>query len=490
MDMIVADITRANPSTEHGVLRAIRATYPDAQIRIVYKPSQQLAVTAFPNPGNREVPTHAYFHQLASFIQREFLDSFCGTEAATTATLKVISFHNAVLALRAYVPTKMQNRVEFIYGSLILRNHGANDWRISVNQSQSLSNLMPEAEMLNALTQALRGANAVDATSAVKMTDIRVLLEREDARFKKTSPGGRIPGLIGAIVDLAERKGIVMTNHAIEKKCRPTWLKTPTITLANGNEKTSQPKPHAENVGAQELIQPAPIRFRPENVPLKTDQPNASRSENRTPSRSDHFVNSLRRQGLGPFSSIRQALFDALGIVVTSQSDGKTLIGVVNETIERTKVSVLAKSEGQTIPWRKVKEFLREILTRKPILLASDGTVLCPSLQSLSASVHGLANNWRLELEGELILALLRDKLDLRVADLSFLAGALFNERSDASEIKVADVIQFLIEAKRLTEGPNHSLIEVPSTSATHTGDLLNGSSARMGFEPQSINKN
>jgi hypothetical protein len=86
--------------------------------------------------------------------------------------------------------------------------------------------------------------------------------------------------------------------------------------------------------------------------------------------------------------------------------------------------------------------------------------------------VVGLASDWRLQLEGELMLALVRHGTKPHLGDLSFIAGALFNDRTATNESRANEVIEFLMKRGSLKSTPDHYLVEGDAGDMPGNGSL------------------
>src|SRR2546427_7310727 len=100
----------------------------------------------------------------------------------------------------------------------------------------------------------------------------------------------------------------------------------------------------------------------------------------------------------------------------------------MTETIDKTRN---ARSENE-FPWRGVRLFLISLMTCRPVLTDSSNNEIAPSFTTLQTKVFGFKNqDWRNDLEGELVLALLAAGEDIRLVDVPAVAGAIYNSRTD-----------------------------------------------------------
>src|SRR5260370_4086902 len=118
--IIVADLTGANPGSERDVLALLAEHYPGRteSVFVVCRNHQQAYAGAYPPARVRILPSMAHYSQVASFIQREFLDGFLKSGAAVT----LLSFHPAVLGLRSFLATTDQPRGNSVHWTRLMRN--------------------------------------------------------------------------------------------------------------------------------------------------------------------------------------------------------------------------------------------------------------------------------------------------------------------------------------------------------------------------------
>src|ERR1043166_6003589 len=326
MRIIIADLTNANPGSERNLLTVLSDAFPVEAERayIDCRTNQQAAFAPRPSAQLRVLPATAHYNQIASFIQREFLDGVLAKSISTELTMTLLSFHPAVLGLRAYLATPLQARVDSIHWGRLFRSSGGGT-SLPGSAAQALSTLLTDAEALGCVQRALSGVRAIDANSAIRMSDIRFYLEREEPRLKKTNPGAHVQGIIGALVDLASRRGLVVVDRNVHPVNPPIWLSASAIRSAGalGDGQTVQipgttsaaivadGNPVGASGGAQQAQAPAPVAppSADTSPPGHSEINSATAPPARTKaSRSDSFVDSLRKQGLGPSPRTRPPL--------------------------------------------------------------------------------------------------------------------------------------------------------------------------------------
>lgn len=467
MKTVVADLTSAKAGSESRLLETLVSAFPDdvEGIHVVCLTHQQPIISMRFADRIRTLSAEMHYTQIAAYIQKEFIDSFTAQSPTNDSSLSVISFHTAVLGLVAYLPPPLRVRVEFIRWTRLFGPSASSGAPGSKEMlTQAIANLMPENELLGAVTRMLTHSKATDSRSALLMSDMRALLEREDPRFKKSNPAAAVHGLIGGVIELAQQRGLVVVDRSVNRFNSPVWL------TGNGSttpESLNTPgTATAENGSFPLAVSDEVIAGRNPSepvIPTAEAGQNGPQQTEKVESRSDHFVASLRRQSLGPFSRVRKQVFDTIDQLVKNPDPRRTASGLIRDSVETVHQQL--KLSGDTngeFPWRRVREFVRELLVRRAVLLDVDGKPVTPSFQTLSTEVVGLSPDWRLELDGELILALIRDGMKLHMGDLGFLAGALFNERTNEGETQVEAMLEHLIRSRRITEDAEHFLVEIP----------------------------
>jgi len=96
----------------------------------------------------------------------------------------------------------------------------------------------------------------------------------------------------------------------------------------------------------------------------------------------------------------------------------------------------------------------------------SDGVRVKHSWSDAHMVVDGFIDDWKLALDGELILFLMQSGVRIDMNDLSDLAGALYNSRREECFDRVIAVIRHLVSAGLVTESTTNqgelALIDQP----------------------------
>ncbi len=479
---LIIDVTRANPDTEGSLVQRAVSAYPSVSrvdITILRVTHQMSAVTfgqevVLPSGTHYSLVANVVFEQLRQMLNVAF-----------DQAVVVFTFHKVVFELNARLTTDQQMRVTFRSFSSLWQHTtsyaGPQGLRSASSSAESAlqagstmsgeppsedilpslatnrpvpqrqpmttfrwpHELMPIDDAVTFLVAALREVSATAPAKAVRQTDVRAILARLDNRFEKANPLASFPGFISALLRAAEDRDAIAIDRLD--------INNPRIWLS------------AEAAGA--------------------DNRRFLQVARRSHSRSQEFLDSLRRQRLGPFSNIRRQLFDALEMVI---NDGPVALGeLLRKTIDVTRSSIQTQGlEAGRYPWRHVREFLTELLTRRPVLVGLDGSSVAPSFVTLATPIAGIHPDWRSQLDGELTVALVAGGVDIRLADVSALAGALYFERSDHTEAEAATVISKLLEIGRIEESDDdqHRLVlptvppPAPVASANGGGNHLSAS--------------
>jgi len=169
------------------------------------------------------------------------------------------------------------------------------------------------------------------------------------------------------------------------------------------------------------------------------------------------FLNILSLHNFGPFSNIRESLYSSLEyfILQNSKIDNQfTLNQVIIDSVEQTKKNI-DSSRSNKYPWRKVRTFMRNLLSKHPIFIDSDSTCIKYTFSTMNNIPISLIENWRLYLEGEIILTIINEIKTLSFEQLSDISAVLFGEQSISNENKVLKLIRFLLENRQLIEKSN-----------------------------------
>jgi len=195
--------------------------------------------------------------------------------------------------------------------------------------------------------------------------------------------------------------------------------------------------------------------------------PEIAASPDPTDSRSSHLITTLRAGRLGPFQEVRWEAYeqmDQLLLATPSKSASDLLRDAVAAVREADEDSRLDRG-AKPFPWSRFRQFLIMLMNRRPVLL-SDGVRVKHSWSDAHMVVDGFIDDWKLALDGELILFLMQSGVRIDMNDLSDLAGALYNSRREECFDRVIAVIRHLVSAGLVTESTTNqgelALIDQP----------------------------
>jgi hypothetical protein len=125
---------------------------------------------------------------------------------------------------------------------------------------------------------------------------------------------------------------------------------------------------------------------------------------------------------------------------------------LIDRALASAKETVIAEiHRPDSFPWRKVREFLMLLLSRRPVLTMPDGSLVALTFGNLSNDVTALQSNWKLELDGELVLGIVKGT-SISLHDMYSMTGALLLDRSEENVEYIFRVVKHLLEKGRLAE--------------------------------------
>lgn len=268
----------------------------------------------------------------------------------------------------------------------------------------------------------------------VHITELRAKLALLDARFQKDTGGyAARTGFISTIIGVAAELGYVQPRN---KSGQPAH---DLIVLTNSGrsryqslaDKLRGPQP------AQAIIPPQPIMTVP-------DLPASEKLKGR----SQEFITALRDQRMGPFQQVRLEIIRQIGKVAREGQHNP--IGVVETAIKsvRNAESTAGLKDFDNLPWPRIRTFMRKLLSLAPVLLANDEPVTGGWGEAGDRIVNDVAPKFDLTLDGLLIVALVKQGLDVTQDDEPDLAGALYNSRDDEFMSLLDHVISHLTASK------------------------------------------
>ncbi|OBI54672.1 hypothetical protein A5667_24895 [Mycolicibacterium fortuitum] len=123
-----------------------------------------------------------------------------------------------------------------------------------------------------------------------------------------------------------------------------------------------------------------------------------------------------------------------------------------------TAVDEVRKDENATFhgksdifPWTRVSMFLLRLFSIRRVLISGD-EVFVPSLMTLTRPVTGFVEDWQYELDGELVVQLLRAGQEITLFNRPDLAGAIYNGRRPEQLSRVLQLLIHLAKSNQIVD--------------------------------------
>jgi hypothetical protein len=266
---------------------------------------------------------------------------------------------------------------------------------------------MPATEALQLLQSILSRQPGFQMYKA----SLRPALATVDPRFSLSSGSWAAEGhVIGSLVSLGEEHDLIETIGSNPASVRIRLKSGPTAAITTPE---------------------APV---PDQQPVDVPPTRAGEST------SARFITTLREAGMGPFLSVRLAVYTEIDRVL--ETERLPLRELIASAVRAVRDSGL--EDPETFPWSRVRSFIELLMSKTAVAISESGERFRFTWQQSGTVVAGLEEGWQLMLDGELILALLGagEPLDLR--DVPDLAGALFNGRDDDKLDRVFQAVERL----------------------------------------------
>jgi hypothetical protein len=302
------------------------------------------------------------------------------------------------------------------------------------------SSFMPEDEAVEIVLRAV-GASP---TGRVKKSDLRSVLELADPRFSKASnPFAASTGFISLVVELLSSRGLV-DLHGVE----------PAVVVELtplGRERALSARRSARAV----LDRPSDV-----------SGPRAGGSGPIGATRSSSFIDVLRAARLGPFMNERLDVYEQIDYLVDAKSTplrrlAAEAVRAVRQSREpQTDAQEPAREPGESsesterreskpFPWSRLASFIERLLMERAVAEA-DGEALQLSWATGDRVVTGMVKDWKLQLDGLLVMRLIDAGLEVSLGDLPDVAGALYGGRDTEETERVWEVVTLLRESGEL----------------------------------------
>jgi hypothetical protein len=432
----IIDITRAHAGSETPIVaRFLQAHPPD---------DSELTIIGFPRQKEPVVPLTATYN--THFVEVPDSSAPAAVTGSVTSALVplvqrggpvlVASFWNDVLA----AADVMRNKYPEITSEHLRRYAGGakHDSRVPLWDASFMS----ETEAVESLLHAL-----IDrAGGTARKTVIRRHLEALDARFQKDAGGfASQNGFITALIDLAQRRGLVEVHGS-----DPDALISVTDRGRDAASNSAVP---------QDSLQRGVSRVQRRDTDTIGPTPPPSGSAAR--SRSARFVDVLRAADFGPFMTHRTAVYEEIaGAVAQGPTPLKTLVGNAVRVVREGSSEATDK-----FPWSRLRIFVERLMAQNPVAMSGDEKIAL-SWANGDREVDGLAPDWECRLDGEIVLFLVDQGMEITLHDLPDLAGALYSSRHEAFVQRAYDVVALLVREGVLTESnPGQPLLRSEPSS-------------------------
>jgi hypothetical protein len=418
----VVDISRAWPSTEENLVSKAREFAEQASGQ-----SPLMVILGFDHHRDviGELDDRTTFRSLGASLPEEAVvvrlaEVLKDLAADGPGKVIVFSFHPQVIGkLGELAEVDMDFEVQSLNG-FVRKPAAAVGWP---------QNFVPLDAAIELLSAALRKHGKTSPANWVHKTSLRQLLTLEDPRFAKgSSPASETPKLITILLDEATSRGVVRSEGK-DPQVRvwaPGSVVVPKQATQSGIDQVGEPE-----------------------------------------TRSQHFIRSLKESEFGPFADLRLKVYDAIEYTL-KESPGLNETELLRRAVEKVRVDGPAEFvrpdrsiPRDKFPWKKLRDFVRKLLRCRPVLLGEDGTPFVPSWQTLSTPVYGLALDWQLQLEGELMIKLISCCDDIRYDDVEDLVGALLATRNSENTQRIQHVLGDLMAKNRVGFDPETESLRV-----------------------------
>jgi hypothetical protein len=418
---VISDLTRSYPNTAPQVLERVlrNANVADLSMTVMLY-EDQLAEFQMAGVELDAWTTRTLTRTTAvADVAREL-----AIDAAATADLTVVfSHHPQVIELWQHFDAETRKKLYFSsWGKASAYFMNAASQATPTLWTQTpLGAVVPDSEAFELLQNVLREVKATTQSDAVRQSTIRPrLARREPNKFGATNPATNTPNYITKLLQRARSAGLV---DIVPHPSNPgVWLRDqPSISSADaagapravGNDVLQAPVEVAAAAGA------VPDGLRPE----------------------EHYSAVLCRVNMGPFANLRDDLYAALE---ENAQKKKPLDSLINECL-RSAEEAHAAAKGKPIPWRtSVRGFFKKLLIKAAVLRDAENKEVIPSFQTGATPIHGISAGFRTELDGQLILALLEEGVQITYDDGSSLVGALYKSREVEYHERLSAVLAHL----------------------------------------------
>jgi hypothetical protein len=325
--------------------------------------------------------------------------------------------------------------------------------------------IVSETEALGQLQKVLEQRGAYDPRFHIRQTDVKPLIQQFDHRW--CTGRGTTAGMVGTLVQLAEQKGLVQVSREGVAFNNPViWLKKPNPG-AVAAPVAAVPPPEAVVAPPHEADPPSdgPSGGAAEHEPKQSQHPGADRpaAVPRTPTRRDKMQKHIESRRMGPYTTLRLPLFQALSEVLDPENP-ETLRALLSRAAANAGPIVDAHfqddakpSEPRARPWKEVIRLLSSLLPAAGVAIDADGQPVPPGVKGVTVKVTRLVDGWECRVDAEIVCKYLESAGALPFDELEELGGVMYNKflTPDAARARVAEILTLLMKDGRVLEEPD-----------------------------------
>ena len=448
---LIIDLTKANVGSEVTCARsAYRSIAADnvcpPDIALVLRMDQVWVKSEFPGARLEIVDD---FLQAPSAVSRMLSQASSGS---ASAVVMLFSYNGAVLRL-AYRPWQNVRVLPSSFSGLRIAPPFAPSRTAPEGGIPDLiwrfDRIAPLEDALKVLLDVLRRNGYRSESQAVRQASIRPLMAA-DSRFSGKSATTGTGGMMKQLVAIAEARGQLGVSW-VDRVNPLIWIKdervvNAAVATSDGNATSFSP----ERDGAVTEI-PSNLAIPPTrtatidttqvkgpgiDVPVKTDVP-----------RSRTLGSVLRDENMGPFAEARSAMETAIDKLGTT---GLSVDELISRAVDDSRTQLGESVKKQ--PWLSIGNFYRRILLKWGALLDEDGRPIGPGWGSGPTRVKSMSENWTVQIDAAMLLALIEKVDDISDRDAKHLARAIYHRASPEDVDKITRAVVELIRQGKVEQ--------------------------------------
>lgn len=410
---IIADLTRANLDSIPSVLNRLPRNDNNAyvlEVAILPRQRPELPNTSFQKVS--EIDESADVGSQVCQVLKSRLAEFADERFV------VLSFNSYVLSYCHKLDEASRDRVQSIPwgqartlrdadGNLLASSGNGGVWPSSISEEHACK----------ALIEVLKDANAYDKSTGIRQTALRPKLSAKDSRLS-TEHTSSVRNFISKLVRRAASRGLIQLD-------------------APGTN---------------------PIIWTAADVSHSTEQLASVVSRQQ---RGQLFIDTLKSGKMGPFPNFREKVFSAVEEMVVA-NDKPLFRDLLGAAVSNVRNNCNGSHNG--FSWSSVKEFLIELFRLHPVAMDANSQALRPGFSTWNTPIASMVDDWRLKLDGELVLYLLRKGCEINFYDIPELTGALYETREEVYQNRLYEVITLLKNSGKIEFDQQDSAIKLASS--------------------------